>query len=210
MFSKWVTLLFSLKNIGSIGNKFYIILKGTVSVLVPKKRQISKLSPEEEEKLNSEENEQFNFCPREVQDKVSNFFEFIALGRLQPVSICNYVDDGKSFGEIALMSNKPRGASILCKEDTHFAVMNRDDFRDTLMKLEENVMNSYIDFLSKILEIICIDQTVLFKSWGNSVLYKLLFAIDKISYKRHEVVYNQNDTANAFFIVYKGEFTMHK
>lgn len=199
-----------LANIGSIGNKFYIILKGTVSVLVPKKKQINKLLNEEGEKVNSEENEQFNFWPKEVQDKVSNFLEFIALGKSTPISFHNRVGDGKSFGEIALMSNKPRGASILCKEDTHFAVMNRNDFRDTLMKLEENVMNSYIDFLSEIFRIIYIDETVLFKSWGNSVLYKLLFAIDKISYKRNEVVYNQNDTATAFFIVYKGEFTMHK
>jgi CRP-like cAMP-binding protein len=65
------------------------------------------------------------------------------------VSYKYHIGDGKSFGEIALISNKPRGASILCKEDTHFAVMNRDDFRATLMKMEENVMRSYIEFLSK-------------------------------------------------------------
>lgn len=50
---------------------------------------------------------------------------------------------------MALMNNKPRGATILCKEDTYFAVMDRVDFRGTLMKLEENVQESYIDFLSK-------------------------------------------------------------
>lgn len=64
------------------------------------------------------------------------------------------LDDGKSFGEMALMNNKPRGATILCKQDTHFAVMDREDFRGTLMKLEEKVQDMYIDFLSMKLSLI--------------------------------------------------------
>ena len=65
-------------------------------------------------------------------------FEFIALG------------DGKSFGEMALINNRPRGASILCKQDTYFAVMDKDNFKSTLMKVEERQQDTYIDFLSKL------------------------------------------------------------
>jgi hypothetical protein len=92
----------------------------------------------EDEDQSEEEDHEFAFWSKEVREKISTFSEFIAL------------DDGKSFGEMALMNNKPRGATILCKENTHFAVMDRVDFQDTLMKLEEKQQDSFINFLRKL------------------------------------------------------------
>jgi CRP-like cAMP-binding protein len=33
-----------------------------------------------------------------------------------------------SFGELALNNNQPRAATITCKTDCHFAVMNKVDY----------------------------------------------------------------------------------
>ena len=111
------------------------------------------------------------------------------------------IDDGKSFGEMALINNKPRGATILCKEDCHFAVMDREDFRGTLMKLEEKTQDTYIQFLRKL---------PLFHSWGYTALYKLLFAVEKLSVRRGEVMYEQGDVAESFYLIYSGEFYAYK
>jgi CRP-like cAMP-binding protein len=35
---------------------------------------------------------------------------------------------GKSFGDLALIGSKPRMASIRCVEDTHFAVLSKQDY----------------------------------------------------------------------------------
>ena len=35
---------------------------------------------------------------------------------------------GKSFGEMALIENRPRPDTIKCLEDCHFAVMLKSDF----------------------------------------------------------------------------------
>ena len=35
---------------------------------------------------------------------------------------------GKSFGELALIKNKPRAATIKCNEDCHFAIMSKSDY----------------------------------------------------------------------------------
>ncbi len=35
---------------------------------------------------------------------------------------------GMSFGELALNNNQPRAATITCKTDCHFAVMNKVDY----------------------------------------------------------------------------------
>ena len=55
-----------------------------------------------------------------------------------------------------------------------------------------------------------LEKQPLFSSWSYSVLYKLLFAIEENIYNKNEVVYNQGDLANSFFIIQEGEFVIYK
>lgn len=41
---------------------------------------------------------------------------------------------GLSFGELALIENKPRAATIICKEDCGFAVLDKRNFDVILSK----------------------------------------------------------------------------
>ena len=43
-------------------------------------------------------------------------------------------DNGASFGEIALMSKKPRAGTVLTLTDCHFAVIGADSFDKLLMR----------------------------------------------------------------------------
>jgi CRP-like cAMP-binding protein len=43
---------------------------------------------------------------------------------------------GKAFGELALIKNKPRAATIRCNEDSHFAVMSKVDYEKVLQKID--------------------------------------------------------------------------
>ena len=43
---------------------------------------------------------------------------------------------GASFGELALMEKKPRAATIRCKEDCCFAVLDKKNFELILSKLK--------------------------------------------------------------------------
>lgn len=45
------------------------------------------------------------------------------------------IKTGDSFGQLALMENKPRSASIICKEDCHFAILDKEHFDGILSKL---------------------------------------------------------------------------
>ena len=35
------------------------------------------------------------------------------------------IKTGDSFGQLALMENKPRAATIICRENTHFAILEK-------------------------------------------------------------------------------------
>ena len=78
---------------GSQGSKFYIIVKGSVGVVVPKFGKNTKSE------------------------------EFVEVKTLK---------EGEAFGEMALITKKTRSASILCKEDCYFAVLDRKYFFEIL------------------------------------------------------------------------------
>jgi CRP-like cAMP-binding protein len=59
----------------------------------------------------------------------------------------NTLIGGKSFGDLALIGSKPRMASIRTIEDTHFAVLSRDDFERSLGQIERKKLNEKISFL---------------------------------------------------------------
>lgn len=79
--------------------------------------------------------------------------------------------------------------------------MDREDYRGTLMKLEAKQTDTYIRFMRTL---------PLFEKWGYSSLFKLLFAVDRIHVKRGEIIYEQGHEADAFFIIYQGEFHTYK
>jgi CRP-like cAMP-binding protein len=43
---------------------------------------------------------------------------------------------GGSFGELALINNKPRAATIKCISDANFAVLSRQDYAKVLGRIE--------------------------------------------------------------------------
>ena len=44
----------------------------------------------------------------------------------------NVLRTGLYFGELALLNDTPRTATIICKEDTDFAVLDGEDFKSIL------------------------------------------------------------------------------
>ncbi|CDW81071.1 UNKNOWN [Stylonychia lemnae] len=108
---------------------------------------------------------------------------------------------GKSFGELALIKNKPRAATIKCTEDCHFAVMSKTDYEKVLQKIELKKMQKIIDFLH---------QLPFFKVWTKTSLGKLHYSFEERLFKRNQVVYREGDASEMVYIIKSGEFEVTK
>ena len=57
---------------------------------------------------------------------------------------------GDFFGEISLIENRPRMASIRCLHDCHFAILSKDDFNRALGAIERRIYHERILFLQSL------------------------------------------------------------
>jgi len=94
----------------------------------------------------------------DIVKRLDGLAEFIEFGK------------GKSFGEGALINDKPRAATILCKTDCYFAVMNKLDFMVLLHKMESKLKTEMFEFLK---------VHPLMRGWSELLLTKIIHAIPK-------------------------------
>ena len=56
---------------------------------------------------------------------------------------------GASFGELALLEDKPRAATIICLENTKFATLEKEQFNKIMGRMLRNKFAKDIEFLSQ-------------------------------------------------------------
>lgn len=78
---------------------------------------------------------------------VHNYLEEI---RLQWFVDTSRLATGQSFGEMALLDDTPRAATIVAIKDCYMAVLDRHNFKQCLAKIENREKNKKIDFLKNL------------------------------------------------------------
>lgn len=108
---------------------------------------------------------------------------------------------GNSFGELALIKDQPRAASIVCLTDCHFAVLRKKDYLKILGKAESRKLEGMIIFLKGV---------HIFKDWTKRKLEKMTYFFNLHEYKRKQIVFSEEETPKFVYVVYKGEFELIK
>jgi len=108
---------------------------------------------------------------------------------------------GECFGEMALLSSQPRQASILCREDAHFAVLSREDYTRILAKAHERIIRAKVEVLVK--------QPV-FRKLSKGALTRLTYFFKVRRFQRKQVIYSAGDSATEVYIVKEGDFQLTK
>ena len=247
-------------NFGEKGEKFYIILTGSVSVKMPADKTfivnqvtINKIEellfapPESPEFLNESEIEPIR-KPRAtlnlssnvakilrsltvskgvhevaLRDEERKLFELLKQKSvLEQRSFIRNVRDsgsdnyeaeirdfaeigilyaGSAFGELALISDKPRSASIQARERCSFLVLTKSDFKKILGVISENKLSLIVKFLQKI---------QYFHSWSKSSLTKIAYYLESLKFKKNQSIYRENEPVEGVYFIKDGEIIIEK
>ena len=155
---------------GDVGTKFYVVLAGSVGIYV---------------------NTSVTF---EVHNEEARLTQAKSIIELQEV---RQLHSGESFGELALITNNMRAATVVCKADSHFAVLEKADFIRILGKLEQQKLEDIVEFLQSL---------PLFKGWRKLSTQRVSYYFTPINYIRKQVVYRSKDVPTHVYIIKSGEF----
>ena len=106
---------------------------------------------------------------------------------------------GDSFGELALINNQPRAASILCREPSQFAVLERDAYKRILCKIDDAKLEAKVKLLQK---------HPAFSCCTKSALQKVSYFFNEHTYRRKQVVFKAGQDATFVYLIKSGEFEL--
>lgn len=144
-----------------------------------------------------------------VQGGVGDYFYAVEKGTLYvyvskdggPEAKVHEYGPGGSFGELALMYNAPRAATVRCVEDSVLWALDRVTFRRILMERTSSKRRMYESFL---------EEVPILSNLEPYERHKIADALESISYDNKEVVIQQGDTGQSFYIIEAGEAIVTK
>lgn len=108
---------------------------------------------------------------------------------------------GECFGELALLTYKPRAASVICREEAHLAVLERNDYLRVLGKTHEGALQSKLALMM---------QLPIFAKWSKVALQGLSYFFKERTYKRHQTLFQAGQPVKEVYLVVRGEFQLSK
>ncbi|KAI8817229.1 cyclic nucleotide-binding-like protein [Fimicolochytrium jonesii] len=138
------------------------------------------------------------------QGGIGDFFYVVETGALdvfvsrngQPaVKVFDYGANG-SFGELALMYNAPRAATVVATQECVLWALDRVTFRRILMENTSRKRRMYEAFL---------EEVPLLVSLEPYERHKIADALESVSFNDGDVVIKQGDVGDAFFIIESGD-----
>lgn len=141
------------------------------------------------------------------QGDVGDYFYIVETGTLdvyvqrpslnnnQPTKVTDY-STGGSFGELALMYNANRAATVKASSDCVLWALDRVTFRRILMDSTSKKRRMYEQFL---------EEVQLLKGLESYERFKIADALESVTFEDEQVVMKQGDAGDNFYIIESGE-----
>lgn len=109
--------------------------------------------------------------------------------------------NGGSFGELALLYGQPRAATVRAVEASVVWCVDRATFRRIVVGATWNKRQRHQKFLKEV---------KIFSSLTSEEVVKIADVLGTISYKKGDVIINQGDAGDEFFLIEDGSVTVTK
>ncbi|CAK87703.1 unnamed protein product (macronuclear) [Paramecium tetraurelia] len=187
---------------GAIGKNFYIILRGSVWVLVGKSglgddkieviekkgdKKYDKKKKVEKEYDEGEETDEDEFQDLEDERMLElKYPHMMKVGK---------IEQGGSFGEIALTNCMPRQATIVCAEDCQFIKLSREAFHTFLSEYYIRIQNKNFEFLKSI---------NIFTDWNDADISVIQYHFQSIDYAMNNVIFREGESIKGVYFIVSG------
>ncbi|EAR98370.2 cyclic nucleotide-binding domain protein (macronuclear) [Tetrahymena thermophila SB210] len=111
------------------------------------------------------------------------------------------MESGTAFGELALVYNKERAATIICLQDTHLAYIEKEHFIQIFSQKEERRIQQQAEYIGKL---------PLFSNFSFQFLRDLYYNTISYKCKKGETIFQEGSSPDNVYIVKKGEFGIFK
>ena len=201
---------------GEIGDKFYILLSGTVSIYKPSPINknmtlrdyvdyLVKIRDLEKNILKFERIQNYNSSIDRVKLLLINYNSSKLPYSIKKIPVVVEEErfilklgPGASFGEMALIKNETRNANIVANEECQLVSIDKFDYRKIIKDLEEQKINNKL----KIFKL----NYPFFQDWPGNRCFRLLSSLASDYYTRGDYIYKQNSLSNFIYFIKEGEF----
>lgn len=132
---------------------------------------------------------------------MSYYFHIISSNKYFTFFLSQVYEPGESFGELALLYNAPRAATIIAKEECVLFALDRETFNNIVKDAASKKREKYESFLSKV---------ELLESMDPYERSKIADALKPMKFKVNEFVVKEGETGDTFFLVEDGDAVASK
>lgn len=173
---------------GTIGKEFFVLLSGTVIVSIPVKAP--KL-------ISRRDLEKFGYSNENLRRPLDELVE----REVTEMQVVSRLEEGASFGELALINDKPRSATITAATAVVTAILDKYNFKKIISSYEEKKLHEAYSFFSAI---------PIFSGFTRESLHKLTCMATSMVFSRKNVLFKEGQRADSIYFVKEGEVKLCK
>lgn len=170
---------------GEPATKFYIVLEGEVAIFLE----------EEAGKAQSQ-------CPYPIiaELHLNNPRVFDQQTKTFLLSQVAVQKDGQAFGELGVMQNKPRMATVIATKYTSFGTLSTEDFKAILQPALLNETDVKIKYFKSILD----------RAFHFDEIWRLTAFFNRVKLEKYSVLAHENQDFTKIFIIAQGAIQLEK
>ena len=185
---------------GDYTHDFYVIIEGRVGVRIPVHRarnptvreaSAEQIKPSESPLVSGN----FKLDLHDVKFGTFLLRKLLTTERV-PMEEVMVLTSGEVFGEMSIIGDKPRAATVLAKTRVVLGVLSKESFQKLLGTFTERRLNDKIDFLQSL---------PIFKSWSKIFLLKVSFYFSLRRMSWNQVLFKEGSPSNYIYFIKEGD-----